>query len=228
MNAHIPAAPRVFVIAPALVAWGLERLFQAAHPRFEFIGHQPGLLQCQPEFKRCAPDVVVADLDDGCAIDGLSELQAMTPARTVVVTSSQDVTLLDRCVVVGARGVVRKADPPPILLKAVEKVHDGELWIDRVATNRIFMEMARQKAAGYKDPEQAKISTLTSRERQAVIAVAADTSAPGKVIASRLCISEHTLRNHLTSIYSKLGLSNRLDLYAYAMRHSLDRMERNP
>jgi DNA-binding NarL/FixJ family response regulator len=223
MNAHLPAAPRVFVIAPALVAWGLERLFQGAHPRFEFIGHQPGLVQCQSDFKRCSADVVVADLDDGCAIDGLPELQAMTSARTVVITSSQDLALLDRCVVAGARGVVRKTDPPPTLLKAVEKVHDGELWIDRVATNRIFLEMARQKAAGYRDPEQAKISTLTSRERQTVLAVATDTAAPGKVIASRMCISEHTLRNHLTSIYSKLGLTNRLDLYAYAMRHSLDR-----
>jgi two-component system, NarL family, nitrate/nitrite response regulator NarL len=44
------------------------------------------------------------------------------------------------------------------------------------------------------------------------------------VIASRLCISEHTLRNHLTSIYSKLGLSSRLDLYAYATRHRLQEM----
>lgn len=218
-----PVAPRVFVIAPALVAWGLERLFQGAHPRFEFTGHQPSLQQAQPELKRCGADVVVIDLDDGFGIDALAELQAATPARPVVVTSSQDVALLDRCVVSGARGVVRKTDPPSNLLKAVEKVHDGELWVDRVATNRIFLEMARQKAAGYRDPEQAKISTLTARERQTVLAVASDTAAPGKVIASRMCISEHTLRNHLTSIYSKLGLSNRLDLYAYAMRHSLDR-----
>ncbi len=44
------------------------------------------------------------------------------------------------------------------------------------------------------------------------------------MIASRLCISEHTLRNHLTSIYTKLQLSNRLDLYAYATRHSLNEL----
>jgi len=42
------------------------------------------------------------------------------------------------------------------------------------------------------------------------------------VFAERLHISEHTLRNHLTSIYSKLGLSNRLDLYAYAHKHGLN------
>lgn len=45
------------------------------------------------------------------------------------------------------------------------------------------------------------------------------------VIAGRLCISEHTLRNHLSSIYAKLDVCNRLDLYAYAMRHGLQQLE---
>jgi two-component system, NarL family, nitrate/nitrite response regulator NarL len=106
-------------------------------------------------------------------------------------------------------------------LDGIDKVHEGELWIDRSATSRIFMEMARQKAAEHNDPEQSKIATLTARERQAIAAVASDASAPGKVIAGRLCISEHTLRNHLRSIYNKLGLANRVDLYPYATRHRL-------
>jgi two-component system, NarL family, nitrate/nitrite response regulator NarL len=124
----------------------------------------------------------------------------------------------------GVRGVVKKCEPPQILLKAIERVHEGELWIDRGAAGRIFLEMARLKVAQRNDPQQLQIATLTSRERQTIAAVAGDASAPGKVIASRLCISEHTLRNHLTSIYSKLGLSNRLDLYAYAARHNLDKV----
>ena len=82
--------------------------------------------------------------------------------------------------------------------------------------------MARQKAAEGNDPEKTKIATLTSRERQTIAAVASDASAPAKVIAERLCISEHTLRNHLTSIYGKLDVSSRLGLYAYATRHSLN------
>jgi two-component system nitrate/nitrite response regulator NarL len=139
-------------------------------------------------------------------------------------SGSSNVELLDRAILVGARGIVRKSDPPQILLKAIEKVHEGELWIDRCATGRIFLEMARQKAAQGSDPEKTKIATLTSRERQTIAAVASDASAPAKVIARRLCISEHTLRIHLTSIYSKLELSSRLDLYAYATRHHLNEM----
>jgi DNA-binding CsgD family transcriptional regulator len=81
--------------------------------------------------------------------------------------------------------------------------------------------MARQSAAHANDPERLKIATLTARERQTIAAVAGDAAAPGKVLAGRLCISEHTLRNHLSAIYGKLGLSNRLDLYAYATKHQL-------
>jgi DNA-binding NarL/FixJ family response regulator len=156
------------------------------------------------------------------ACEPLAELQARTRAKILVLTGSDDVDMLDRAVLTGVRGVVRKREPPATLIKAIEKVHEGEIWIDRGATSRIFMEMARQKAAERNDPEKTKIATLTTRERQTIIAMSSDAAA-GKVIAGRLCISEHTLRNHLTAIYSKLGLCNRLDLYAYASKHSLNK-----
>ena len=81
--------------------------------------------------------------------------------------------------------------------------------------------MARRKAAAPADKEQEKIAALTLRERQTIAAMSVHVGVPGKVIAERLCISEHTLRNHLTSIYDKLGVVNRVDLYAYATRHAL-------
>lgn len=85
------------------------------------------------------------------------------------------------------------------------------------------MELVQRKAHEDDDPETARIRTLTARERETIQAVTREASAPGKVIARHMCISDHTLRNHLSSIYSKLGLNNRLDLYAFATRHRLDR-----
>ena len=206
-----------------MVSWGLERLVQTAHPRLELTGASACMHDAFAAFEKDTPDVIVADLDGEGTFDSLSELQKRVRASVLLVTGSHDVGLLDKAVLAGVRGIVRTNDPPAILLKAIEKVHEGELWIDRGATSRIFMEMARQKAAQGNDPESTKMATLTSRERQTIAAVASDASAPGKVIAGRLCISEHTLRNHLTSIYSKLGLSSRLDLYAYATKHSLNK-----
>ena len=217
---------KVHLVALPLVLWGLEQLLRGAHPQFEIeiVSTASFVHESLPLLERHAPDVVVLDLDGVESADDLSELQANAVAKLIVLTASHDPALLDRVVMAGVRGVVKKCEPPQILLKAIEKVHEGELWIDRGAAGRIFLEMARQKAAQRNDPQNSKIATLTSRERQTIAAVAGDASAPGKVIASRLCISEHTLRNHLTSIYGKLGLSSRLDLYAYATRHSLDKV----
>jgi DNA-binding NarL/FixJ family response regulator len=214
---------QVHLVAQPLVCWGLERLVQSAHPRLELVGMAATTAESLLLLERHPADVVVLDLDGDEPCDCVAELQARSRAKILVLTGSADLAMLDRAVLAGARGIVKKREPPAALLKAIEKVHEGELWIDRGATSRIFMEMARQKASGRNDPEKSKIATLTMRERQTIIAVASDAAAPGKVIAGRLCISEHTLRNHLTSIYSKLGLSNRLDLYAYANKHSLDK-----
>ena len=85
------------------------------------------------------------------------------------------------------------------------------------------MELARRKPQTQPDPEQRRIDQLTPRERQLVVTLASDAAAPGKVVAQRLHISEHTLRNHLTSVYGKLGVSNRVELYAFAQRHGLTR-----
>jgi DNA-binding NarL/FixJ family response regulator len=212
---------QVYLIAPAMACWGLERLVQTAQPRMELAGTAASIDEALPAMQKYPPDVIVIDVDG--VLEGIDQLHHKTRAKVLVLAGSQNEGLLDQAVLAGVRGVVKQSDSPSTLLKAIEKVHEGELWIDRGATSRIFMEMAKQKAAQGADPESSKIATLTSRERQTIAAVASDAAAPAKVIARRLCISEHTLRNHLTSIYSKLELSSRLDLYAYATRHSLNK-----
>lgn len=212
----------VFLVAPPMVSWGLERLVQSAHPRMESMGTASSLDEAAPSLQARMPDVLVADLDD-TGFAALEKFPARDRTQLLLLTGQRAAHELDEAILLGARGFVRRNDPPSTLLKAIEKVYDGELWIDRGATSRIFLEMARRKAAQRQDPELSKIATLTTRERQTIIAVTTDAAAPAKVIADRLCISEHTLRNHLTSIYNKLNVASRLDLYAYATRHSLDK-----
>jgi DNA-binding NarL/FixJ family response regulator len=71
------------------------------------------------------------------------------------------------------------------------------------------------------NPELERQSRLTGKERRVIQAVVEGNGALNKTIAQRLCISEHTLRNHLTSIYQKLDVANRLELYVYAVKHGL-------
>jgi DNA-binding NarL/FixJ family response regulator len=107
------------------------------------------------------------------------------------------------------------------ILTAIEKVYEGQLWLDRIATGRIFFEFSRENAAQANDPERAKIASLTEREREIVAVASNHAGANAKAIADLLNISEHTLRNHLTSIYDKLDVANRLELFAYAHKHGL-------
>lgn len=222
---NLPAHPiRVFVIAQPLIRWGLERLVQSSSPACELLGGAEQFAGSLPLLERQRADVVI-EATGRASKEELAAFCARGLGKVILVTDSLDDAWLDSAVIAGARGVIRTQEDPEALLKAIEKVNSGELWVDRAATGRIFMELARRKAADANDPARSKIATLTWRERETIAALASDASAPGKVIAQRLCISEHTLRNHLTSIYAKLDVSNRLDLYAYAIRHGLHQHE---
>ena len=69
------------------------------------------------------------------------------------------------------------------------------------------------------DPEAARVATLSRREREVVGLVGQGLSNPA--IADRLCIAEATVRHHLTTIFAKLGVQNRLRLIVFAYRYGL-------
>ena len=107
-----------------------------------------------------------------------------------------------------------------MLGRAVERVAAGELWIDR-AGRQPDCERGSPAQPG---PRGDKIGSLTKREREIVALLGQGLR--NTAIAEQLFISEATVRNHLTSILSKLTLSNRFELAVYAFRHEL--VEREP
>jgi len=117
---------------------------------------------------------------------------------------------------------VEKEAAPETILNAIRKVHGGELWLDHVSVGHVIVEFARKLADQTANPERSKISLLTAREREAVAFAAAHPGATAREIAEKLHISEHTMRNHLNAIYEKLGVGNRVELYAYAQKHGLN------
>jgi two-component system nitrate/nitrite response regulator NarL len=201
------------------VALGLEQLIASRAPAMAWAGTAHSVEEAHRLMKSRPADVVLLDLDGDIGAHGIAELLDGGRTRVLALTTSRDPAFCDAAVLAGASGVVNKRDATAALLKAIEKVHDGEVWLDRGATGRIFVAMARKRAA--RDPEQAKIARLTRKERLTVSEVARDPAATSREVAQRLCISEHTLRNHLTSIYSKLELRNRTELYAYANKQQL-------
>jgi DNA-binding NarL/FixJ family response regulator len=116
-------------------------------------------------------------------------------------------------------GIVKKEKAAEVLISAIERVHAGEAWLDPSLMAGVLTEMTRSSRGKKTDPEADKIAALTNRERE-VIALVGE-GIKSKEIAGRLFISETTVRHHLTSIFDKLGVADRVELLIYAYRHGL-------
>jgi len=167
-----------------------------------------------------APDVMLISLHgwgerELALVEKLAAVTERT--RVLLVTAAIDPRLQARAIELGAMGVVLTVHSTETLVKAVLKVHAGELWLDRAQAADVVSRLTRKRSVD--DPEAAKIASLTPRERQVVTLVTEGLK--NADIAERLSISEATARNHLTSVLDKLELNNRFQLAVYAFRKGL-------
>lgn len=214
-----------------MMLWGLGKLIESENPRMEVVGTAKSGGEALAKVEHLRPDIVLLDLDlDGqSALDFLPDMLANAVSRVLILTGSREPSTLDLAIVRGARGVLHKDAAVNLVLKAIEKINAGELWIDRETLGRVFGGFMNPTAARKSelDPEAKKIANLTNRERNVISTVVEGNGSLNKILASQLFISEHTMRNHLTSIYQKLGVSNRLELYVYALKHGLKNLPVN-
>ena len=207
--------------------WGLEQLIRSEAPRMEVVGTARNCEDALSAAQRLAPDLILLDVDLGgsCSVDILPGLLANGVSKVLLLTGSSDQETLDLAIKRGARGILHKKAAAPDVLKAIEKVHGGELWLDHQALGRVLGNLLGSGPAPKPDPDAHRRASLTAKERKVIQAVVEGNGALNKAIAEKLFISEYTLRNHLTSIYQKLQVGNRLELYVYAMKHGLGQEE---
>jgi two-component system nitrate/nitrite response regulator NarL len=215
---------QVHILAMPLMAHGLASIVQSAAPTMHVASKSSTVADCLSALQPDTAQVVLAELEGPDMLESISALSSHSAAKVLVLTVRTQHDLLDEIILAGARGVVSKSEQPAALLRAIERVHCDEIWVDRETTARILTQLLLRQgepAAAEPNSAQTKIASLSRRERQIVEALAADASAPGKVIADRLNISEHTLRNHLTTVYEKLNVHGRVELYAFAHEHGV-------
>lgn len=209
----------VLVDDHAMVREGVRMLLEG-QPDLALVGEAATVAGALDAVAREGPDLVLLDLDLGAenGLDLLEALVARDPAlRVLVLTGVRDPDVHRRAMLQGALGVVAKEEAGAVLLAAIRKVHAGEAWVDRGMVASLLQEARRTRRA--QDPEAGRIAALTAREREIIGLVAEGNGT--RPIADRLGISEKTVRNHLVSVYSKLGVSDRLELAIYAVRHGL-------
>lgn len=203
--------------------WGMVKLIESDSANLKVMGTASDIAEALAILEREQPDIILLDIDlNGVnSLDSMPHLRNASNAMVLILTGVRDPETQERAVLAGARGVVQKEVSAEMILKAIKKVYEGEIWLDRATTGRIFSKLL-DHSNNQVSAEAAKIASLTSRERQIVTVMTKQGHSTNKQIAVHLNMSEHTLRNHLSSIYSKLEVDNRLELVMYAVKHHIN------
>lgn len=207
---------------------GLAMLINTNKPAMRVIGTAGNREDAFQAIVETKPDIILLDVDLGedNGLDILPELLGKINAKIIILTGIRDPVIHQKAVIKGASGVLQKTDSAQTILKAIKKVYDGEIWINSEILNQVLNQLTRPNKLNTTNTEQQKIASLTSREREIIAALVNYDSSTNKAIARQMFISDSTLKNHLTAIYDKLGLKNRVELLKFALSNNLHKYEK--
>ncbi len=210
-----------------VVREGLKMLIES-HPSFRIIGEADCGAAALQILEKNVVDLILLDLDLGPenGLDLLPRLLAIAgAAKVLILTGLRNEEEHRRAIMLGAMGIVQKERASDHLMKAIEKVIQGEVWYDRTKMGGVFADMLSSSKQKDVSSDEAKIAMLTERELDVINLIALGLK--NKPIGQKLFISETTVRHHLTSVFGKLGVSSRLELIIYAFKHGLAKMPSN-
>lgn len=227
MVEHKTKPIRVLLVSEQMLIRVGLRMLIGSKKGFNVVGEASGHPDALILASRVRPDIILVDIDthNGNGIHLLGDLAAHShKAHLITLASGRNPEAYREAMTKGAVGLVLKEQPPETLFKALEKVHKGEAWLDVPTMSEILARMARAIAANTQGAEAHRIKLLTTREREIIARLAEGMK--NKAIASKLFISEATVRHHLSSVFSKLGVADRTELVIYAFRHGLAEVPR--
>jgi DNA-binding NarL/FixJ family response regulator len=203
-----------------LMLWALTKLINGHRPIMEVVSIASHQTDALLQIPAVTPDIVLMR-HELAAMTVRATLPDMLTANCRTLLFMEEVTeeTLAGSVRCGAHGVLTRRSSADEVIKAIEKTHEGELWFGREATGIALQVMRRAREQPAPAEPRSHFGLLTPRERKVLHAVVDNKVRTNKDLAKQLFISESTLRNHLSSIYQKLGVGNRLDLYVYVQNH---------
>lgn len=196
---------------------GLRRLLDT-EPDIDMVAEAKNGAEIFPLIEREQPDLLLLDLNlqNESGLDLLPRLIEQYPdLKVLVLTASINQEDRVNSIKLGARGVVLKYAASENLIKSIRKVAEGEMWVDHETTKKLFEELADKRGPKSESP----LDLLTDREREVTALVGEGMR--NKEIADRLFISERTVKTHISNIFQKLDLSDRLELALFAINQGL-------
>lgn len=206
----------------AIMRAALSALLKGQRHRIE-VSEVDDLTKAANLVRSFSPDIILFNLksNDDAVLDSLSTLLTVARSSPIIVLIGMENTGLYRQVITsGAMGIVQRTHTPAILFQAIEWVLKGQVWFEQYMITGLLDD---NKRFGEKEENQnldvTKIESLTEREREIIFLICDGSST--KQLAMRLFIAESTVRNHISSIFKKLDVSDRLSLVLYAQNHGL-------
>lgn len=188
---------------------------------FKIAGEAPSGEESLEQVALLKPEIMLLDLaiPRFPAMEVLRRLQDWESKTSVLILAdSLEPARMVESLRLGARGFVLKESAPQILFKSIRSVASGEYWIGRSIIGDIVQAMRSVNEAVGSDLRPAPFS-LTRRELEIIAEVAEGCT--NKNIAEKLSIAEQTVKHHLTSIFQKVGVTNRLELAVFAMHRGI-------
>ncbi len=200
-----------------VVRIGLRSLLEQ-YPQYEVVAEASNAKESVSQVDAYEPDIVLMDirLPGKSGIEACEEIKQKHPeVKVIMLTSYAEDDMLFSAIKAGASGYVLKQIDSEGLVKSLEAVARGEASLDPAVTQRVFQEVRR----AVREEEAASFVDLSQQEKMVLKLVSEGKT--NREIAQSLYLGEGTVRNYVSSILSKLGVSNRAEAAAYAVEHNL-------
>lgn len=200
-----------------VVRLGLRGLLDH-HPRFEVVGEASAEAEAVEKALELEPDLILMDirLAGGSGVEACQQIMLELPeTKVIMLTSYAEDEMLFAAIRAGAAGYVLKQVGSNDLIRSIEAASRGEATLDPSLTQRVFSEIRHS----IQKEEAAAFGGLTAQEMQVLALIAEGQT--NREIATSLFLSEGTVRNYVSSVLAKLGVSNRAEAAAYAIQHHL-------
>jgi DNA-binding NarL/FixJ family response regulator len=217
------SAPTINIVISddhALFREGLRKLLEA-EPGMRIVGEAVDGEETVKVVAQLKPHILLLDLSlpKMSGLEVLVELSKLgTDTRTIMLTAAIEREQVVEALQLGVRGIVLKHSALQLLLKSIRCVNEGQYWVGQEGVSDLIHALRRMKPSRNASEPRRNFG-LSSREMEVIGLIVAGYT--NKDLARELGISENTAKHHLTNIFDKLGVSNRLELVLYAVDNGL-------